>query len=53
MQLRLRQGFGRLIRTREDRGEIVVLSDRLDEPAVRQAVLELVPEGTLQDEEGS
>ncbi|SDT50268.1 ATP-dependent DNA helicase DinG [Paenibacillaceae bacterium GAS479] len=47
MQLRLRQGIGRLIRTREDRGEIVLLSNRLGEPAVKEAVLAVIPEGTL------
>ncbi|MCM3745798.1 ATP-dependent DNA helicase [Paenibacillus pasadenensis] len=50
MQLRLRQGIGRLIRTREDSGDIVILSERLNEPAVRIAVTAVIPDGTLKEE---
>jgi ATP-dependent DNA helicase DinG len=46
MLLRLRQGIGRLIRTREDRGIVVILSEELhNSEYVREKVKELLPQG--------
>ncbi|MGU3472686.1 ATP-dependent DNA helicase [Paenibacillus sp. D51F] len=50
MQLRLRQGVGRLIRSRGDSGEVVILSSQLLDRQVREAVVSVLPEGTLQEE---
>nr|WP_145161186.1 ATP-dependent DNA helicase [Paenibacillus terrae] len=50
MLLRLRQGIGRLIRSREDRGVVAILGEELaDSTPVREQVLAVLPEGvTLQ-----
>lgn len=46
MLLRLRQGLGRLIRTREDRGIVVLLSEELHQnELVRMKVEEILPAG--------
>ncbi|WEK55934.1 MAG: ATP-dependent DNA helicase [Candidatus Cohnella colombiensis] len=51
MLLRLQQGMGRLIRTREDRGIVAILSEEIQQvPQLRQAIEALLPEGVpLQD----
>lgn len=43
MLLRLRQGMGRLIRSREDSGSVSIFGRELDQPDVRQAVEQLLP----------
>ncbi|MDQ8733674.1 ATP-dependent DNA helicase [Paenibacillus sp. LHD-38] len=43
MLLRLRQGIGRLIRTREDSGKIVIFGEKLSEQAVRDQILHILP----------
>lgn len=43
--LRFKQGFGRLIRTREDRGRVVVLDGRLLSSGYGRAFLQALPEG--------
>ncbi|GIP37132.1 ATP-dependent helicase [Paenibacillus sp. J31TS4] len=43
MLLRLRQGIGRLIRSREDRGTAVILGEQLADSRVRERVLALLP----------
>lgn len=50
MLLRLRQGIGRLIRSREDRGVVAILGEELaGSTPVREQVLAVLPEGvTLQ-----
>ncbi|MET3851648.1 ATP-dependent DNA helicase [Paenibacillus sp. OAE614] len=50
MLLRLRQGIGRLIRSREDRGVVAILGEELaGSKPVREQVLAVLPEGvTLQ-----
>ncbi|MFD0674252.1 ATP-dependent DNA helicase [Cohnella sp. GCM10027633] len=46
MLLRLQQGIGRLIRSREDRGIVAILSEELHRDAkLRQAVDDVLPEG--------
>ncbi|CAM3258636.1 ATP-dependent DNA helicase [Paenibacillus lupini] len=45
MLLRLRQGIGRLIRAREDRGSIVIFGHELKDEAVRTQVLSVLPAG--------
>jgi ATP-dependent DNA helicase DinG len=46
MLLRLRQGIGRLIRTREDKGIVVILSEELNQSElVRNQVMEILPHG--------
>lgn len=45
MLLRLRQGIGRLIRSREDRGTVVIYGAKLCDPAVRKQVAAILPEG--------
>ncbi|MFC5529188.1 ATP-dependent DNA helicase [Cohnella yongneupensis] len=46
MLLRLQQGMGRLIRSREDRGIVAILSEELhNDPKLRQIIEELLPEG--------
>ncbi|WP_134685047.1 ATP-dependent DNA helicase [Brevibacillus migulae] len=46
MLLRLRQGIGRLIRTREDRGIVTILSEELHQnEEIRQKVQEILPKG--------
>jgi ATP-dependent DNA helicase DinG len=46
MLLRLQQGMGRLIRSREDRGMVAILSEELHlDPKLRQVVEEILPEG--------
>ena len=47
---RMRQGIGRLIRTRDDRGQVVIMGERLRDEPSRQAVLDVLPAGTLQEE---
>lgn len=43
MLLRLRQGIGRLIRSRDDRGMVSVLGHDLDNPTVREQIQGLLP----------
>lgn len=45
MLLRLRQGIGRLIRARDDRGTVVIFGKKLNEDAVREQVLNVLPDG--------
>jgi len=45
MLLRLRQGIGRLIRTREDKGKIIIFGEKLNEAAVRDHVSSILPSG--------
>ncbi|RUS47162.1 ATP-dependent DNA helicase [Cohnella sp. AR92] len=46
MQLRLRQGLGRLIRTREDRGIVALLDEKLASSAeLQEVVRKLLPHG--------
>ncbi len=47
--LTLRQGFGRLVRTREDRGVVAVLDPRVKTRAYGAAFLESLPECTRTD----
>jgi ATP-dependent DNA helicase DinG len=48
MLLRLRQGLGRLIRSREDSGAVVLLDERLHErPDLRARVSALLPRGVV------
>lgn len=46
MLLRLRQGIGRLIRSREDRGMISIFGKELNQSEVRKQVMALLPEPT-------
>ncbi|WP_028610745.1 ATP-dependent DNA helicase [Paenibacillus harenae] len=45
MLLRLRQGIGRLIRTSDDRGTVVIFGEKMNETAVRERVSQVLPEG--------
>ncbi|WP_091189264.1 ATP-dependent DNA helicase [Paenibacillus catalpae] len=45
MLLRLRQGLGRLIRARDDRGSVVIFGQELNDAVVRQQVLGVLPDG--------
>lgn len=45
MLLRLRQGIGRLIRSREDSGTIVIFGNKLNDEYVREQVERIIPEG--------
>jgi DNA polymerase-3 subunit epsilon/ATP-dependent DNA helicase DinG len=45
--LRLRQGFGRLIRTRTDRGAVVLLDRRLGQRSYGEAFLRSLPDCTI------
>jgi ATP-dependent DNA helicase DinG len=45
--LRFRQGFGRLIRTQQDRGVVVILDKRLQTKSYRQAFMDSLPTCTL------
>ncbi|MFX3635160.1 MAG: ATP-dependent DNA helicase [Candidatus Pristimantibacillus sp.] len=45
MLLRLRQGIGRLIRTREDEGSIVIFGNELNKEEVRKQVIQILPKG--------
>lgn len=45
MLLRLRQGIGRLIRSREDSGTIVIFGNKLNDGYVREQVEGVIPEG--------
>jgi ATP-dependent DNA helicase DinG len=45
--LRFRQGFGRLIRTQQDRGVVVILDRRLLSKGYRQAFIDSLPPCTL------
>ncbi|TCZ80914.1 ATP-dependent DNA helicase [Paenibacillus albiflavus] len=46
MLLRLRQGIGRLIRSREDRGSVSILGQELhDNEFVREKIKEIIPKG--------
>jgi ATP-dependent DNA helicase DinG len=48
MLLRLQQGMGRLIRSREDRGMVAILSEEIHhDPALRQVIEQLLPQGVL------
>lgn len=44
MLLRLKQGMGRLIRSRDDRGTVAIFSERLDEP-LRRHIEGILPPG--------
>jgi ATP-dependent DNA helicase DinG len=44
MSIKLRQGIGRLIRSRQDHGTVVLLEGGND-PQIRQHLLELLPAG--------
>lgn len=46
--LKFRQGFGRLIRTRDDRGVVVVLDRRISSKAYGRAFVDSLPEVTVQ-----
>lgn len=50
MLLRLRQGIGRLIRTREDKGTIVIFGEKLNEVEVRKQVESVIPAGVTLSE---
>ncbi|MBB6444652.1 ATP-dependent DNA helicase [Bacillus benzoevorans] len=43
MLLRLRQGIGRLIRTREDQGKVHILINKMEEKHVIESVLSILP----------
>lgn len=45
MLLRLRQGIGRLIRTREDSGKIVIFGEKMNDSYVRGQVESVLPKG--------
>ncbi|MNE98824.1 bifunctional ATP-dependent DNA helicase/DNA polymerase III subunit epsilon [compost metagenome] len=45
MLLRLRQGIGRLIRSRDDSGSIVIFGRELGNPVVRERVEQALPKG--------
>jgi ATP-dependent DNA helicase DinG len=45
MLLRLRQGIGRLIRTREDSGNIVIFGEKMNDSYVRGQVESILPKG--------
>ncbi|WP_139999038.1 ATP-dependent DNA helicase [Paenibacillus paridis] len=45
MLLRLRQGIGRLIRTREDSGNIVIFGEKMNDAYVREQVEHILPKG--------
>ncbi|WP_054024713.1 ATP-dependent DNA helicase [Bacillus sp. FJAT-28004] len=45
MLLRLRQGIGRLIRTREDSGKIVIFGEKMNDSYVRSQVEGVLPKG--------
>ncbi|AWB44541.1 ATP-dependent helicase [Paenibacillus sp. CAA11] len=47
MLLRVKQGIGRLIRSREDQGSVTIFGEQLQNPEVRDQVVRLLPEGTL------
>ncbi|BBH20768.1 ATP-dependent helicase [Paenibacillus baekrokdamisoli] len=50
MLLRLKQGLGRLIRTREDQGIVSILDPRMNDEQVREKVEHILPQGVvLQD----
>ncbi len=51
--LRFRQGFGRLIRSKTDRGVLVVLDRRIRTRAYGQAFLDSLPNCTVQEGPGS
>jgi DNA polymerase-3 subunit epsilon/ATP-dependent DNA helicase DinG len=46
--LRLRQGFGRLVRTKNDKGAVVILDNRVREQQYGQDFLESLPDASLQ-----
>ncbi|MFD1954689.1 ATP-dependent DNA helicase [Paenibacillus thailandensis] len=46
MLLRLRQGIGRLIRSREDRGTVTIFGKELNRKEIFERVTQLLPEGT-------
>lgn len=45
MLLRLRQGIGRLIRTRDDSGIVILLGEELGETNIREQIAGLLPQG--------
>jgi Rad3-related DNA helicases len=47
MLLRLRQGLGRLIRARDDRGSVVIFGRELNDAIVREQVLGVLPDGVV------
>ncbi|MCA0758026.1 ATP-dependent DNA helicase [Paenibacillus sp. N4] len=49
MLLRLRQGIGRLIRTREDSGTVAIFGERLNDAEVRAQIAGLLPEYVTMD----
>ncbi|MBO9600133.1 MAG: ATP-dependent DNA helicase, partial [Cohnella sp.] len=51
MLLRLQQGMGRLIRSREDRGIVAVFSEELHQDTkLRQAIMDILPQGVMLQE---
>lgn len=51
MLLRLQQGMGRLIRSRDDRGIVAILSEEIHRDAkLRQAIMEILPQGVILQE---
>ncbi|MBD2869738.1 ATP-dependent DNA helicase [Paenibacillus arenilitoris] len=44
MLLRLKQGIGRLIRARDDRGTVVLFGDKMTDAAIREQVRGILPE---------
>lgn len=49
MLLRLRQGMGRLIRTREDSGTVAIFGERLGDNEVRTQIAGILPENVTMD----
>nr|WP_156282781.1 ATP-dependent DNA helicase [Paenibacillus sp. NEAU-GSW1] len=47
MLLRLRQGIGRLIRSSEDSGSVVIFGDRMGDAAIRNRIELVLPEGVV------
>jgi ATP-dependent DNA helicase DinG len=45
MLLRLKQGIGRLIRSREDEGLVTLLDPALDNESLREKVIQILPQG--------
>jgi len=50
MLLRLRQGLGRLIRSGEDRGEVVIFGGKLNDAPVREQVSAVLPDGVVMED---
>ena len=45
MLLRVKQGFGRLIRSSADEGTVAILDGSLSDPILRERIIKLLPEG--------